>query len=111
MQEMQRSLFLLTGMARLLGQWQLALPGSLPAARQLAATFLELAAQARLGERLAFHCTPVDPKEKASTHHEPVSHAERPQTLPMPSHTARAHHMHIESIGWSTILTACVHIR
>ncbi len=71
-QEMQRSLFLLTGMARLLGQWQLALPGSLPAARQLAATFLEFAAQARLGERLAFHCPPIDPKEKASAHHEPV---------------------------------------
>ena len=68
---MQRSLFLLTGMARLLGQWQLALPGSLPAARQLAASFLALAAQARLGERLAFHCPPVDPKEKASGHHEP----------------------------------------
>ena len=72
MQEMQRSLFLLTGMARLLGQWQLALPGSLPAARQLAATFLALAAQARLGERFAFHCPPVDPKEKASAHHEPL---------------------------------------
>ena len=88
MQEMQRSLFLLTGMARLLGQWQLALPGSLPAARQLAATFLELAAQARMGERFAFHCPPVDPKEKASAHHEPVSHAKHPQTLLMPSDPA-----------------------
>ncbi|CAK0783823.1 hypothetical protein CVIRNUC_007023 [Coccomyxa viridis] len=71
LQEMQRSLFLLTGMARLLGQWQLALPGSLPAARQLAATFLEFAAQARLGERLAFHCPPIDPKEKAQARQKP----------------------------------------
>ena len=97
MQELQRSLFLLTGMARLLGQWQLALPGSLPAARQLAASFLALAAQARLGERLAFHCPPVDPREKASAHYEPVSHAKRPQTLSMASVPTRVYSVRIQS--------------
>ena len=67
-QEMQRSLFLLSGMARLLGQWQLALPGSLPAARSAAASFLAHIAQARPGERFTYHCAPVSPSEKASIH-------------------------------------------
>ena len=65
---MQRSLFLLAGMARLLGQWQLALPGSLPAARQVVASFLALVAQARPGDRFPFHCGPVSPAEKVQTH-------------------------------------------
>ena len=64
---MQRSLFLLSGMARLLGQWQLASPGSLFTARQVAASFLARMAQARPGERFALHCPPVSPSEKAST--------------------------------------------
>lgn len=61
---MQRSLFLLAGMARLLGQWQLALPGSLPAACQVVASFLALVAQARPGDHFPFHCGPVSPAEK-----------------------------------------------
>ena len=61
---MQRSLFWLAGMARLLGQWQLALPGSLPAARQVVASFLALVAQARPGDHFPFHCGPVSPAEK-----------------------------------------------
>ncbi len=65
MQEMQRSLFLLSGMARLLGQWQIASPGSLFTARQVAASFLARVAQARPGERISFHCPPVSPSEKA----------------------------------------------
>lgn len=68
-QEMQRSLFLLTGMARLLGQWQLALPGSLPAARLTAASFLALTAQALPGERFQFHCPAVSPSEKVRNSH------------------------------------------
>ncbi len=66
MQEMQRSLFLLSGMARLLGQWQIASPGSLFTARQVAASFLARVAQARPGERFSFYCPPVSPSEKAS---------------------------------------------
>lgn len=64
-QEMQRSLFLLSGMARLLGQWQLASPGSLFTARQVAASFLARMAQARPGERFTLHCPPVSLSEKA----------------------------------------------
>ena len=67
-QEMQRSLFLLSGMARLLGQWQIASPGSLFTARQVAASFLGRVAQARPGERFSFHCLPVSPSEKARLH-------------------------------------------
>ena len=77
---MQRSLFLLSGMARLLGQWQLALPGSLFAARQVAASFLARVAQARPGERLTFHCPPVSPSEKACTLLAATRHAGLPST-------------------------------
>ncbi len=63
-QETERAAFLLASLARLLGLWQMALPASLPAARQTAASFLSFAALPTAADTCAVHCPPVSPSEK-----------------------------------------------
>lgn len=64
-QETERGAFLLSSMARLAGQWQMALPASLPAARAAAASFLAFAAlPAATDDSAEVHCPPVSPGEK-----------------------------------------------
>ncbi len=56
--------FLLTSLARLSGQWQMALPASLSAARETAASFLAFAGLPTATETCLVHCPPVSPAEK-----------------------------------------------
>ena len=64
MQETERVAFLLTSLARLSGQWQMALPASLSAARETAASFLAFAGLPTATETCLVHCPPVSPAEK-----------------------------------------------
>ncbi|BDA41474.1 probable Nucleoporin NUP188 homolog at N-terminal half [Coccomyxa sp. Obi] len=65
LQETERVAFLLTSLARLLGQWQMALPASLSAARETAASFLAFAGLPTATDTCSVHCPPVSPAEKA----------------------------------------------
>jgi len=109
---MQRSLFLLTGTARLLGHWQLAAPGSLPTARQVAASFLALVAQARPGERFTFCCAPVSPSEKVSS---PMPATVRVVVLMRSTHCLRQFRHRVPIMIWSltasqTIISAVIDV-
>ena len=65
-QECERAAFLLSGLARLAGQWQAALPGCIAAVRRSAAAFAALAALPSVKHSLYVHCEPVSPEEKVS---------------------------------------------
>lgn len=66
LQECERAAFLLSGMARLAGAWQAALPGCMAAARRAAAAFTALAALPSFRASFSIRCPPVSPDEKAS---------------------------------------------
>ncbi|KAK9846575.1 hypothetical protein WJX81_006919 [Elliptochloris bilobata] len=65
LQEAERAAFLLGGLAASLGEWALALPGGLVAARRAAAAFVEFAALPSAAAAVACACAPVSPAEKA----------------------------------------------
>ncbi len=64
LQEAERAGFFLGGLARALGEWQLALPAGPAAARRTAAAFVEFAALPAAQSAVACVCHPVSPAEK-----------------------------------------------